>query len=242
MAGRGARVRCGAGAGAPGAGGAAGAAGAAGSESALRRRSLPGTVAAGPTGRPPRQGRSTTEGFYSPVAGDLVLQDLPSEAALEGIVLRRLRLRGAAAIYAHAVDPEGPAAAAGLKAGMAMRALRDPHKEELYPVSGTERLEFIRTNWEVTDNITMVFEGEPSITAELVEEAQRAEQAAAAAPPRPPKLAKERPDLYSDTWEGDRYIGGSWNILTVSSGLLLLIVTVGILVGVMNYGDTSGAF
>ena len=172
----------------------------------------------------------------------MVLRGLASEDVLGRVVLRRLRLRGAAAIYVHAIDPEGAAAAAGLRAGMVMRGLRDPHKEELWPVSGTERLEFIQTNWEVADSVTMVFEGEPSVTAEMVEEARSAQEAAAARPPPPIKLAKERPDLYSDTWEGDRYIGGSWNILTVSVGLLLLIVLVGTAFGVANYGDSSGAF
>jgi len=177
-----------------------------------------------------------------PQEEDLVLRDLPSEDVLGRVVLRRLSLRGAAAIYVHAIDPEGAAAAAGLQAGMIMRGLRDPHKDELWPVSGTERLEFIRTNWEVADSITMVFEGEPSITAEMVEEANSAQQAAAARPPPPLKLAKERPDLYSDTWEGDRYVGGNWNILTVSVGLLLVIVLAGTAFGMATYGNSAGAF
>ena len=123
--------------------------------------------------------------------------------------------------------------------------------EEIVPVAGTERLDFIKNNWEITEDIVVVFEGgEPRVTAEMVQSAAAAAAASASragedrpAPvaPRPTLVAKERPDLYSDKWEGDVYVGGQLNILTVILGLLAICVLVGVGYGVWAYGDGGGA-
>ena len=119
-----------------------------------------------------------TEGFYEIRADDLVLR-VPPRAALDEVVLRKLPFGGREAIYVHALDIDGLAAEQGLQAGCIMRALRDPHKSEMYPIDGDERLDFIRTNWEITDEVVAVFESSPSIGAADVAAAAQAKEAAA---------------------------------------------------------------
>ena len=186
---------------------------------------------------------------------------MKGDRALEEVVLRKIALGGQMAIYAHAVDPEGEAAAGGLLPGMVLKEMswnpftdevkaRDQN-EEIVAVEGTERLDFIKSNWEITEDIVLVFEGgAPRVTAEMVQAAGAAAAAAAAraaedrpapAAARPTLVAKERPDLYSDQWEGDVYVGGQLNILTVILGLLAVCVLVGVGYGIWAYGDGGGA-
>jgi len=184
---------------------------------------------------------------------------LKGDRALEEIVLRKIEVGGRLTIYAHAVDPDGEAAAGGLRPGMVLKEMswspfadevrmRDQN-EELVPVAGTERLDFIKNNWEITEDVVVVFEGgEPRVTSEIVQAAAAAAAASRAgedrpapAAPRPTLVARERPDLYSDKWEGDVYVGGQLNILTVILGLLAICVLVGVGYGVWAYGDGGGA-
>ncbi|CAL6329832.1 unnamed protein product [Bathycoccus prasinos] len=42
--------------------------------------------------------------------------------------------------------------------------------------------------------------------------------------PRPSQGEKERPDLYSDKWQGDEYVGtGPWNELTVGLAIAVAV-------------------
>ena len=134
-----------------------------------------------------------TEGFYEIRADDLVLR-VPPRAALDEIILRKLPFGGRDAIYVHALDIDGLAAEQGLQAGCIMRALRDPHKSEVYPIDGDERLDFIRTNWEITDEVVAVFESSPSIgAADVAAAAQAKEAAAQRAAAAPQQVAKVGP-------------------------------------------------
>ena len=194
-------------------------------------------------------GRVEAEAAPGP-AGDLVLR-MKGDAALEEIVLRKIDLGGRPAIYVHALDPEGAAAASGLRAGVVLKEMswspftdevrtRD-QTEEIVPVVGTERLDFIKSNWEITEDIVVVFEGGPPRVTEEMVRAAGAPPPPAEAAPRPVLVAEERPDLYSDKWEGDVYVGGQLNILTVILGLLAVCVLVGVGYGIWAYGDGGGA-
>ena len=183
--------------------------------------------------RPPRRGLSPMDW-----RGDgLTRSRLVIFSRRQEIILRRLELSaGDSIIYVHALDANGQAAGLGLRAGCTMRALRDPHREELWPVTGSEKLSFIRTNWEITDEIKMVFEREPSVTREMVTRASSAREARrvlAAAPQQ--RVARDRPDLYSSEWEGDKYVGDNVNILTVCVALLIIVSVVGIGYGLAVY-------
>jgi len=150
------------------------------------------------------------------------------------------------AIYVQAVARESSLESIGVVPGMRLRALSDPvEKNSLWTVSDTERLAFVKDAIRSTkqDEITLVFDAreEYSVTAAMVqaamttdelEEEQRRIERAKARNETPAgrrvdasgKKIEDRPDLYSDNWQGDEYVGkGFWNELTV--GLAIAVAT-----------------
>lgn len=150
------------------------------------------------------------------------------------------------AIYVQAVARESSLESIGVVPGMRLRALSDPvEKNSLWTVSDTERLAFVKDAIRSTkqDEITLVFDAreEYSVTAAMVqaamtteelEEEQRRIDRAKARNETPAgrrvdasgKKIEDRPDLYSDNWQGDEYVGkGFWNELTV--GLAIAVAT-----------------
>lgn len=51
---------------------------------------------------------------------------------------------------------------------------------------------------------------------------------------------RDRPDLYSDNWEGDVYTGSRWNELTVLLFITFIVPTVGIIFAVATRGTLWG--
>jgi len=145
------------------------------------------------------------------------------------------------AIFVSAVARESDVERAGVVPGQRLRALTNPvDKTKLWIVSDAERLAFVKDAIRSTrqENITLVLEKEVSVTQAMVEEAmsdeereeqKEREEKAKRRNETPRKLDRDgkkiedRPDLYSDNWQGDEYVGkGFWNELTV--GLAVAIV------------------
>jgi hypothetical protein len=51
---------------------------------------------------------------------------------------------------------------------------------------------------------------------------------------------RERKDLYSDRWQGDRYTGSAFNILNVILVVSVLVPLLGIAFALSTYGDLWG--
>jgi hypothetical protein len=51
---------------------------------------------------------------------------------------------------------------------------------------------------------------------------------------------KERKDLYSDRWQGDKYTGSPFNILNVILVVSFLVPLAGVAFAVLTYGDLWG--
>ena len=149
------------------------------------------------------------------------------------------------AIYVQAVARESSLESVGVVPGMRLRALSDPvEKNSLWTVSNTERLAFVKDAIRSTkqEEITLVFDTreeyavtasmvQAAMTTEELEEEQRRLERAKTRNETPAgkrvdangKKIEDRPDLYSDNWQGDEYTGGFWNELTV--GLASAVVT-----------------
>ena len=108
-------------------------------------------------------------------------------------------------------------------------------------------------------DIRLEFEDSFEVTAEMVtaEQAQGAEErgAGAAAVPARPTIAEQlqaqqqqqttktpaservdRPDLYSDNWNGDEYVGSGFNELTVIVGLAVGVPAIGLAIALLGRG------
>eukprot|EP00976_Prorocentrum_cordatum_P087263 1186835-Prorocentrum_minimum.AAC.5 len=142
---------------------------------------------------------------------------------------------------------------------MVLRELTDPVKKgEMWVLSDKEKLRFVKDAINTTRvyDFALTFDKVPTITAEMVaaatpEPEEEEEEASpyvdgrygsAAAPQK--KDIVDRPDLYSDQWEGDKYVGSGWNELSVGLaiaiavpviGLIFALSTKGTLWGVMSY-------
>lgn len=106
-------------------------------------------------------------------------------------------------------------------------------------------------------DIRLEFEDSFEVTAEMVtaEQAQAAEEKGAAAVPARPTIAEQlqaqqqtttsktpaservdRPDLYSDNWNGDEYVGSGFNELTVIVGLAVGVPAIGLAIALLGRG------
>ena len=147
------------------------------------------------------------------------------------------------AIFVAGVARESDCERAGVVPGQRLRALTAPvgDADKLWIISDTERLAFVNDAIRSTraEEITFVLEKEITVTQEMVaaamSEEERAEEEAREArakaknetPTRSRdangKRIEDRPDLYTENWEGDQFVGkGFWNELTV--GLAVAIV------------------
>jgi len=51
---------------------------------------------------------------------------------------------------------------------------------------------------------------------------------------------RERKDLYSDNWQGDRYTGSGFNVLTALALIAVGVPAIGLLIAYLTYGDLWG--
>mmetsp|Transcript_12862 Transcript_12862/g.31011 ORF Transcript_12862/g.31011 Transcript_12862/m.31011 type:complete len:273 (+) Transcript_12862:201-1019(+) len=158
-------------------------------------------------------------------------------------------------IFVTGVAIGSAAEAAGVKPGQRLIALTDPiSAPKLWFLDGSERLAFvldaIRSGTKRPE-ITIIIDSEVTVTKEIVDKARPPEvkwtetpraamgggdkakvTAADLAPPgsMPPQQQpkkRDREDLYSENWEGDKFVGGGfWNELTVGIAIFLAVPTV----------------
>jgi len=165
---------------------------------------------------------------------------------------------GTFSVYVSGVASGSEVAEAGVMPGQILRAVSDPiKKDEMWVLSDAERLRFVKDAINTTRNyaVTLVFELESKITAEMIGTATPEEEAdgsgngaadtgagaGAVSSEVAPQVQqsqwdngpmsqgeKERPDLYSKDWRGDEYVGSNWNELTVGLGIAILVPVLGL--------------
>jgi len=50
----------------------------------------------------------------------------------------------------------------------------------------------------------------------------------------------DRPDLYSDQWDGDKYVGSGWNELTVGLAIAIAVPVLGLVFALATKGTLWG--
>jgi hypothetical protein len=163
------------------------------------------------------------------------------------------------AFFATAVAFESEAEQKGVKPGMRLVAITDPiDKEKMWELP--KNVTFVRAMDAIRSTrayeLTLTFEKEISVTREMVEYAKaiaaddedsdeeeierkideeeqnrvRQQQQQQQQQQRKRQIEKERPDLYSENWNGDEYVGTKkWNELTVGLAIAIavpLIITI----------------
>jgi len=170
------------------------------------------------------------------------------------------------AIFVSGVARESDCERCGVVPGQRLRALTNPvDKSKLWVVGDTERLAFVKDAIRSTraEEMVLVLEKEVSVTSEMVRaamtEEEREEEALAAARAKvrnetpagrrvdkDGKKIEDRPDLYSEKWQGDEYVGdGFWNELTVGIAIAVAVPLVIVVLAATTRGtlwDTAGYF
>lgn len=148
------------------------------------------------------------------------------------------------AIFVSGVARDSSAEQCGIVPGQRLRALTNPvDKEAMMFLGDGQRLAFVKDAVRSTrlEELTFILEKEISVTQEMVaaamseeereEEAMRAERARVKnetptrRTDREGKKIKDRPDLYSDKWEGDEYTGSFWNELVRRARIMSIFVS-----------------
>lgn len=135
-------------------------------------------------------------------------------------------------IYVSGVRPGGKAQGAGVYPGQILRGIEDGRGDMWY-LTGNERVMFVKDMLRLCEGKSLlILDEEPKITAEMV---QRYLDIADVMKEKT-ELRKERniittstPELYSDDWDGDVYIGSRWNIMTVLLAITFFLPVLGIL-------------
>ncbi len=169
------------------------------------------------------------------------------------------------AIFVSGVARESDCERCGVVPGQRLRALTNPvDKSKLWVVGDAERLAFVKDAIRSTraEEMVLVLEKEVSVTSEMVKaamtEEEREEEALAAARAKARnetpagrradngRKIEDRPDLYSDKWQGDEYVGdGFWNELTVGIAIAVAVPLVIVVLAATTRGtlwDTAGYF
>lgn len=209
---------------------------------------------------------SAAEGEAAPAAAtapplpETLVAKLPVQVARTQVRLGQVGTQGAQSrpsdlrIYVDAVADGGDAEAAGLKPGQVLKSLTHPTRDEMWELSGDERLRFVRDAVETThkDELELVVERDITITAAMVSAfnppapSEEEQEAAAAEARRQAEIAArraaaaeptERPDLYSDSWDGDQYTGSGWNELTALIAISLAVPVVGLVFALVTRGS-----
>ena len=169
--------------------------------------------------------------------------ELPTQNARREIILEAYRELH----YVSAVATGSEAEKAGIVPGMVLRAVSDPiQRNEMWNVRekgadgrvSSASLRNVRDAINSTRayDITLEFERDIEVTADMVsveaaseeeeEEEEDVEMMAPSSSSGDP--ITDRPDLYTDNWDGDVYIGGGVNELTVLVGLGIGVPLIGL--------------
>jgi len=190
---------------------------------------------------------------------------LSTEDARKTILLNQyVREDGSGAdVYCGGVGIDSDAAKQGLQPGMVLRSLSDPVKYgEIWTLSSNEKLRFVKDAINTTRQyeFSLTFDTTPTITLEMTQieqfnkeekvKEEAAERSAAKDGPftaagNPKQLISgtdkvDRPDLYSDQWDGDKYVGSGWNELTVGLAIAIAVPVLGLVFALATKGTLWG--
>lgn len=180
---------------------------------------------------------------------------LSTEEARKTILLEQyVREDGTAEVYCAGVAVDCEAGKQGLEPGMVLRALSDPVKKgEVWVLTDNEKLRFVKDAINTTRqyDFALTFDKDPTITMEMVAAAKAESEAdteeapyvdgryGSAAGPQKKDLV-DRPDLYSDQWEGDVYVGSGWNELSVGLAIAIAVPVIGLIFALSTKGTLWG--
>lgn len=186
---------------------------------------------------------------------DVFTIKLSTEDARRTILLEQyVREDGTADVYCAGVGVDCEAGKQGLEPGMVLRSLSDPvAKGEKWVLSSNEKLRFVKDAINTTRqyDFELTFDKTPTITMEMVAAAEPEAEAeteeapyvdgriGSAAGPQKKDLV-DRPDLYSDQWEGDQYIGSGWNELSVGLAIAIIVPVLGLVFALSTKGTLWG--
>ena len=217
---------------------------------------------AGQTRRERSGALSTIKGRKSGVAGRGMLQvvssssdvftiALSTEDARRTILLEQfVREDGTADVYCAGVGIDSQAGILGLAPGMVLRSLSDPIKKgEMWVLSDKEKLRFVKDAINTTRlyEFSLTFDKDPTITLDMLAAAKQELEApeyvdgrvgSAAGPQKADRV--DRPDLYSDQWEGDKFVGSGWNELTIGLAIAIGVPVIGLIFALSTRGTLWG--
>jgi len=189
---------------------------------------------------------SNTEGYYELKPHDRSFKLDPASAKHE-VRLQQVTINGQPTIYVDAIAENGDAHQQGVLPGMRLRGISDPlKKNEIWPISGKEKLRFVRSNFDCSGLwVEMVFDGDEAsfVTAEevaraeaianqYIEETQKPGYVA----PEPTAIARDRPDLFTKDWDGEVYTGSRWNELTILLAIAFATPMIGLAYAILGRG------
>ena len=182
-----------------------------------------------------------------PSSSSVFRVELPTASARRQIILEAYRELH----YVSAVATGSEAEKAGIVPGMVLHAVSDPiQRNEMWVIRGKDAggrvssasLRNVRDAINSTRayDIALEFERDLEVTADMValetasEEEEEEEEEEIIAPSASASYSssgdprKDRPDLYTDNWEGDVYVGSGVNELTVLVGLGIGVPLIGL--------------
>eukprot|EP00240_Pyramimonas_obovata_P006194 CAMPEP_0118932934 /NCGR_PEP_ID=MMETSP1169-20130426/10713_1 /TAXON_ID=36882 /ORGANISM="Pyramimonas obovata, Strain CCMP722" /LENGTH=309 /DNA_ID=CAMNT_0006875641 /DNA_START=95 /DNA_END=1028 /DNA_ORIENTATION=+ len=185
---------------------------------------------------------------------DVFTINLSTEDARRTILLEQyVREDGTADVYCAGVGVDCEAGKQGLEPGMVLRSLSDPVKKgEEWVLTDNEKLRFVKDAIKTTRqyDFSLTFDKKPTITMEMVAAAQQAEQEVEEAPYVDGRIGSaagpqkkdvvDRPDLYSDNWDGDVYVGSGWNELSVGLAIAIAVPVLGLIFALSTKGTLWG--